>query len=116
MEEKKKDNKELEMMEIAPEALDKIAGGMSERDQAKLMDLLAQNAIKDAAKKYGDSLTLQKAMDHGYEYLPRFVRPSSKFPPSCSGSRTFGPRWVTTKSSAPNNFFRAQEAGRIIPG
>jgi hypothetical protein len=80
MEEKKKDNKELEMMEIAPEALDKIAGGMSERDQAKLMDLLAKNAIKDAAKKYGDSLTLQKAMDHGYEYLPRFVRPSSKVP------------------------------------
>ena len=42
------------------------------------MDLLAKNAIKNALKKYGDSLTLQLAMEHGYEYLPKYVRPKSK--------------------------------------
>ena len=72
------ENKELDVIEISPENLDKIAGGMSDADQAKLMDMLAKNAILDAHKKYGANLTLQKAMEHGYEYLPKHVKPQNK--------------------------------------
>ena len=72
------ENKEPDMIKFSPEDLEKIAGGMSEGDQAKLMDLLAKNTIRDAHKKYGENLTLAAAMEHGYEYLPKYVRPESK--------------------------------------